>query len=190
MGQDMQDAVKLPDDLTRPKAPEIPGVSVQQRRNGRRLALFHEMHLRELGRVRRAMSGVFAGDGGAQDLLVTISSMQMAVNMRRFGNLCGAACDMLAGHHMIEDQIMFPALDGRTGGLNKVIARLRSEHLVIHELLVRMESAAAALIAAPGSAAASALRTDFNTLEAFVISHFGYEQTELEEALGYYGVEL
>jgi iron-sulfur cluster repair protein YtfE (RIC family) len=186
----MQDNITLPDDSTRPHAPKIPGVTDSQRRQGRRLALFHEMHLRELGKVRRAMAGVFAGEGTAEELLVTISSMQMFSNMRQFGNLCGAACEMLTGHHMIEDQYVFPALEGKTEGLSKVVERLRAEHLVIHALLVRLEDAARALITDPGAKKASELRAEFARLEGFVVSHFGYEQTELEEALGFYEVGI
>jgi iron-sulfur cluster repair protein YtfE (RIC family) len=133
---------------------------------------------------------VFAGEGSAEQLLVTISAMQMVANMRQFGNLCGATCDMLTGHHMIEDQYVFPTLEGRNDGLNKVVARLRAEHLVIHDLLEQLEGAAVALITDPGPANANALRAAFTTLETFVVSHFGYEQTELEEALGYYGIEI
>jgi iron-sulfur cluster repair protein YtfE (RIC family) len=186
----MQDTIILPDDSSRPLAPKIPGVTDAQRRQGRRLALFHQMHLRELSKVRRAMAGVFAGEGTAEALLVTISTMQMFANMRQFGNLCGAACEMLTGHHMIEDQYVFPALHGHTHGLNKVVERLMSEHLVIHDLLVRLEAAASALITGPGSKAATDLREEFARLEKFVASHFGYEQSELEEALGFYGVDI
>lgn len=182
--------VDRPDHTTRPVAPKIPGVTERQRAHGRRLALFHAMHLREMSRVNRAMAQVFAGEGSAEQLLVTISAMQMVANMRQFGNLCGATCNMLTGHHMIEDQYVFPALEGRTDGLSKVVARLRAEHLVIHDLLERLEAAAVVLITDPGSINANALRTAFKTLEAFVISHFGYEQNELEEALGYYEIEI
>jgi iron-sulfur cluster repair protein YtfE (RIC family) len=186
----MPSPITLPDDSTRPLAPKISGVTDAQRRSGGRLALFHAMHLREMGRVNRAMGRVFAGEGSAKQLLVTISAMQMVANMRQFGNLCGATCDMLTGHHMIEDQYVFPTLEGRNDGLNKVVARLRAEHLVIHDLLEQLEGAAVALITDPGPANANALRAAFTTLETFVVSHFGYEQTELEEALGYYGIEI
>ncbi len=186
----MQDNIILPDDSSRPKAPKIEGVTNSQRRRGRRLALFHEMHLRELSKVRRAMAGVFSGEGKAEELLVAISSMQMFSNMRQFGNLCGAACEMLTGHHMIEDQYVFPALHGHTTGLNNVVERLKSEHLVIHELLVRLETAARALMTEPDAKTARELRGEFARLEGFVISHFGYEQGELEEALGAYGVDI
>ncbi len=186
----MEQQIDIPDDSTRPKAPTIDWVTDRHRRQGRRLALFHQMHLRELELVKTAMERVFDGSGSAQTLVTTISSMQMVANMRLFGTLCGQACAMLTGHHSIEDQWVFPALENRTDGLNKVIARLRAEHVVIHEMLVRMEAAAQALMTEPGTANAMALKREFNRLHAFVISHFGYEQTELEEALGFYGVDI
>ena len=186
----MTDAVKMPDDTTRPKAPRIEGATDQHRRQGRRLTLFHEMHLRELSRINRAMENVFAGNGTAESLLTTITSMQMVSNMRQFGNLCGAACQMLTGHHTIEDQWVFPALHGHSDGLNKVVERLQAEHLIIHDLLERLEAAAVALITDPGTKSATALRSEFKRLETFVVSHFGYEQTELEESLGYYGIDI
>jgi hypothetical protein len=186
----MEQQIDIPDDSTRPKAPTIDWVTDRHRRQGRRLALFHEMHLRELALVKTAMDRVFDGSGSAQTLVLTISSMQMVANMRLFGTMCGQACAMLTGHHSIEDQWVFPALENRTDGLNKVIERLRAEHLVIHQLLVQMEAAAHTLITEPGTANAASLQLEFNRLHAFVISHFGYEQTELEEALGFYGVEI
>ncbi len=186
----MTHTITLPDDRTRPAAPKIEGTTDQHRRKGRRLALFHEMHLRELSRVNRAMEQVFAGNGSAETLITTISSMQMVSNMRQFGNLCGGACNMLTGHHSIEDQWIFPALLGHTNGLTKVVERLQAEHLVIHDLLEQLEASAVALITDPGTKQAAQLRADYKRLETFVKSHFGYEQTELEEALGYYGVDI
>ena len=186
----MPDAVKFPDDATRPKAPKIDGANDHHRRSGRRLAQFHAMHLRELARVHRAMEQVFVGNGTGEQLLTTITSMQMVSNMRLFGNLCGAACEILTGHHSIEDHYVFPRLKGHSAALDKVVERLQSEHLTIHELIVRLETAARELVNTPGSASAGTLRDAFRRLETFVISHFGYEQTELEEALGYYGVEI
>jgi hemerythrin-like domain-containing protein len=110
--------------------------------------------------------------------------------MRQFGNLCGATCQMLTGHHSIEDQWIFPALTGHSDGLNKVVERLQSEHLVIHALLDNLEDAAIALVNDTSGANAKSLRTAFAKLEGFVKSHFGYEQTELEEALGFYEIEI
>lgn len=84
----------------------------------------------------------------------------------------------------------FPELHDRTDGLRAVVDRLILEHGVIHQMLVDMEKAAVALIEAPDADRFQTLRSIFETLEGFVISHFGYEQTELEEALGFYDVDL
>lgn len=183
-------SITLPDDTTRPHAPKIEGVTDQQRRHGHRLAQFHAMHLREISRVNHAMEQVFAGDGSAESLLTTITSMQMVANMRQFGNLCGATCQMLTGHHSIEDQWLFPALQGYSTGLDKVVARLQYEHTFIHQLIGRLENAARALIKVASAENAKTLRAEFNALEGFVKSHFGYEQGELEEALGFYNIEI
>ncbi|MGB8816741.1 MAG: hemerythrin domain-containing protein [Rhizobiaceae bacterium] len=180
----------LPDDATRPKAPKIDGATDHHRRSGRRLAQFHAMHLRELSRVTLVMERVFAGNGTANELLTTISAMQMIGNMRQFGNLCGAACEILTGHHSIEDHYVFPRLKGHSPALDKVVDRLQAEHLVIHELIVRLEAAAHGLIDTPGAKSATVVRSAFKQLETFVISHFGYEQNELEESLGFYGIEI
>lgn len=178
------------DASTRPKLPKISGVNDSQRHAGRHLAMIHAMHLRELYRVNQAMDQVFEGKGSAQTLLTTITSMQMVANMRRFGNLCGAACELLTAHHSIEDHYMFPGLLGHSSALDKVVQRLQAEHLVIHDLLVGLEAAAVVLVSDCGKQNALALREEYKRLETFVASHFGYEQTELEEALGYYGVQV
>ncbi len=182
--------IKLPDDATRPHAPKIEGVTDQQRRHGRRLSQFHAMHLREMSRVNHAMDQVFAGNGSAESLLTTITSMQMVANMRQFGNLCGATCQMLTGHHSIEDQWLFPVLKGYSAGLDKVVARLQYEHTFIHQMIIRLETAARALIKDSSAENAKTLRAEFAALEGFVKSHFGYEQAELEEALGFYNIEI
>ena len=47
-----------------------------------------------------------------------------------------------------------------------------------------------ALSDTPSSEALADLRTIFDALHKVVASHFGYEEEELAEALGYYGVPL
>jgi hypothetical protein len=178
--------ITLLDDSTRPKAPAIHRADPRQNR----LALFHAMHLREISHVRAAMERVVLGDGQADMLIDQINSMQMVSNMRQFGNLCGATCQMLTGHHGIEDQWIFPRLMGRSAGLDKVVERLALEHTLIHDMIVAMDAAARRLVQHPSAEHADLLRAEFIQLENFVKSHFGYEQTELEAALDVYEVEI
>ena len=188
--EDTRTAITLLDDTTRPKAPKIEGVTPVQRRIGRRLALIHAHHLEQMHHVRWVMEQVEAGEQNAAKLLDAISSMQMTANYRLFGNLCGRECQMLTLHHTIEDQHMFPALRQASGTLKEVVDRLSQEHVIIHQLLETLEAAAITAITKPGGEIFSELKTVFLALERFVRSHFGYEQEELEEALGYYDIPL
>ena len=67
---------------------------------------------------------------------------------------------------------------------------MSQEHLIIHQLLEALEASAVNAIQQPGGETFSDLKTAFLALERFVRSHFGYEQEELEEALGYYDIPL
>ena len=172
--------VTLLDDTKRPKAPKIAGLSAAQRARGQRLGWFHNYHRAQLGEVRDAMDQLDAD--GLRD---KVAALQMSANFRRFGNLCGQECQMLTGHHSIEDAHMFPLLHhAGSEGLRKVVARLMAEHLVVHELIEELESAAQALADAPTTENFAKAKAAFSDLEKCVRSHFGYEEAELEEALG------
>ena len=67
-----------------------------------------------------------------------------------------------------------------------MVAKLRAEHEVVHELLMRLEAAATALVEEPSEARFAEAAAVFRKLEAVIRSHFGYEETELAEAIGYY----
>lgn len=183
--------IDLLDPSTRPKAPKIEGVTHAQRMQGRRLALFHEMHLRQMRHARTVMEKVAAGEAKLASLEDALSDLDMTHNYRVFGNICGQECQMLTGHHTIEDRYLFPAVASYAdAGLQAVVDRLIAEHGVIHDYIERMEAAATAVMRAPGPESFAALRETFEKLESYVVSHFGYEQEELEEALGYYDIEI
>lgn len=187
---DTDTAITLLDDATRPKAPKIEGITPAQRRQGKRLALIHEHHLEQMNEVRWVMEQVEAGEQSAETLLEAISSLQMAANYRVFGNLCGRECQMLTLHHTIEDQSIFPALRHGSDGLTKVVDRLAQEHLIIHQLLEALHDKAVNAVREPGRETFAALKAAFLALDRVVRSHFGYEQEELGEALGYFGIPL
>lgn len=187
---DTDTAITLLDDATRPKAPKIEGITPAQRRQGKRLALIHEHHVEQMNEVRWVMEQVEAGEQSTETLLEAISSLQMAANYRVFGNLCGRECQMLTLHHTIEDQSIFPELRQGSDGLRKVVDRLAQEHLIIHQLLEALHDKAVNAVREPGRETFAALKAAFLALDRVVRSHFGYEQEELEEALGYFGIPL
>lgn len=189
-------SITLLDDATRPKAPRIGGLTATQRARGTRLAVFHRMHLQQLGQVQRVLAQVEASEAGAgaaeaARLGTAISALDMAQNYKLFGNLCGHECQMLTFHHTAEDQALFPVLQARgTEGLRKVVDRLQAEHLVVHNLIEELEAAALHLMRNPDAAGFADVKARFLTLDKVVRSHFGYEETELEEALGFLGIEF
>jgi hypothetical protein len=188
--EDTSTAITFLDDATRPKAPKIEGVTPAQRQRGKRLALIHDFHLEQMNEVRWVMEQVEAGEAGVAELRDAISALQMAANYRLFGNLCGQECQMLTLHHTIEDHSIFPVLRRGSGGLRQVVDRLSQEHLIIHRLLQALEDSAINAVREPGGETFAELKAAFLALERVVRSHFGYEQEELEEALGYFDVPL
>lgn len=181
-------AITLIDERTRPKAPKIEGATPAQSRQGRHLAMIHGMHLQQIAHVERMIRQIESGEAEMERLGQAISGLQMASNYRQFGNLCGRECQLLNFHHSAEDQQIFPALMRGSEGLRLVVERLREEHAVIHGLIEEMEARAMSLIRTPDPSGFQALKLTFVTLVEIVRSHFGYEQSELEEALGYYHV--
>ena len=171
--------ITLLDNNNRPKAPKIENLTPTQRRQGRRLSLYHNYHREQLREVESAMVQI------DDALLEKISALDMRHNFKVFGNLCGQECQMLSGHHGIEDQAMFPILHqaGDTG-LRRVVERLMAEHLVVHELIEELEAKAHEAIRNPNPETYRELKLTFTSLNTCVQSHFGYEETELEEALG------
>lgn len=174
---------------TRPKAPKIEGATPEHRRRGRHLADVHRMYLSDIDEVGRILTEVETGEREAADLAEAVQGLEMALNYRVFGTLCGRECHVLTIHHTIEDRQLFPFLAARgDDGLRAVVRRLKEEHLVVHELIERLEEAAIKLMNVPGPDTFTEARETFRALERVVRSHFGYEETELEEALGYHGV--
>jgi hemerythrin-like domain-containing protein len=169
----------LLDNTKRPKAPKMENLTPAQRRQGRRLSLYHNHHRQQLREVESAMVQI------DDAVLQKISELDMRHNFKVFGNMCGQECQMLNFHHSAEDQMMFPVLhEAGSDGLKKVVERLMAEHLVVHELIEEMEALAHIALKTPTAENHAKLKSTFVDLNTCVQSHFGYEETELEDALG------
>lgn len=141
----------------------------------------------EMAQVGAVLARIEAGETPPENLRRIVLSLDMAENFRVFGTLCGRECQVLKFHHDIESADMFPRIEAAGGGMfREVVAKLMSEHEVVHELIVRLGRAAEALAEAPDEAKFAQAAATFRKLEEVVRSHFGYEETELEEAIGYY----
>ncbi len=175
------------DEAARPKAPPVPEAMDGHRRQGRQLAAIHRHYLMEIAQIGAVLARIEAGGTPPENLKRIVLSLDMAENFRAFGSLCGRECQILKFHHDIESADMFPRIEAAGGGkFREVVAKLKAEHEVVHELIIRLSEAADALAKDPKDANFVQAAMTFRKLGEVVRSHFGYEETELAEAIGYY----
>ncbi|MGH1578471.1 hemerythrin domain-containing protein [Planktotalea sp.] len=174
-------------ETARPKMPPLQGATDMHRRKGRRLAAIHRHYLSEMRQIAGVLERIQASDDAPESLREVVLHTDMAKNFAAAGSICGHQCRVLTMHHDIEEQSMFPALAAQGNhALTKIVDKLRAEHLVIHELLKRLGRAGDRLSADPSAANFEAAFAVFFKLRSAVMSHFGYEETELAEAIGMY----
>ena len=176
------------DDATRPPAPKLEGLTRAQRLPGQHLKMIHD-HLRDnMKTLGKLMERAAAGDVTPAEIAAETDNMEMVSNYRRFGNLCGQYCQIVHTHHSIEDYAIFPAL-AEQGGVFKAIAdRLQAEHVVVHELLMRLVDALNALAGEPTPARFEETKEVYQALERVLLSHLGYEEEAIGDALGYFDI--
>lgn len=184
----MIDDIDFLDDATRPKAPKLSGLTPEQKAPGEHLRMIHD-HLRaNMKTLRLLIERASAGEVTPADVEKTAGALDMLTNYRRFGNLCGQHCAIVEQHHSIEDYALFPALAAKSEAYRKVAERLAAEHVVVHELLVRLMDAINALAATPCRSSFEAAKELYETLERVLLSHLGYEEEEIGDAIGYFGL--
>lgn len=153
--------------------------------------MIHAMHVVALDETKEMMERVEDSEIDASDLANKIASLELVANYREFGNLCGRECQFLDFHHNSEDTQIFPLLSAKgDDSLRRVVDRLMQEHTIVHELLVDLDRHVRAIAQDPRAETFAAAKQTFEQLYKFVRSHFGYEEGELEEALGFFDVPL
>jgi hypothetical protein len=169
------------DDSTRPPPIKLEGLTAAQRAPGLHLREVHD-HLRDnmltLGKLIERAS---AGKATADDIAAETADLAMVANYRRFGNLCGQHCNIVDAH-------LFPAIAAQGPGFKAIADRLQAEHVVVHELLVRLIDALNDLAAAPSRTRFDATLEVYHALERVLLSHLGYEEEAIGDAIGYYGI--
>lgn len=172
------------DEAERPTGP-APDPTVRYapdgRTHARHLIDIHD-HLRGeltelLGMVRQVADGSLSA-GAARSHLNTLTMRQ---NNWTLGAYCESYCRVLAVHHTIEDESLFPHLRRRDPRLAPVLDRLESEHHAIAGLLDRIDAALVATLHDP--ARIDALSAAADLLADALLSHLSYEERELVEPL-------
>ncbi|HEY0402393.1 MAG TPA: hemerythrin domain-containing protein [Blastococcus sp.] len=152
---------------------------------GRHLVDIHD-HLRgELEQLRGLVDQVTTGALDAGSARSHIATMTMRQNNWTVGAYCASYCRIVTTHHSLEDQGLFPHLRAADPRLEPVIDRLAEEHVVIHDVLERVDGALVSFVGGPDGAAA--LRGAVDLLTDTLLSHLSYEERELVEPLARLG---
>jgi hemerythrin-like domain-containing protein len=184
----MIDDIEFLDDATRPAAPKLTGLTPDQREPGLHLKEVHN-HLRgNMKMLRTLIERASQGEVSQDQVATETGGMTMVANFRRFGNLCGQHCSIVNTHHSIEDYAIFPAIAAQGEAFRKVAERLQAEHVVVHELLERLVEALNLLAGAPTRDNFEAATVVYEALERVLLSHLGYEEDSIGDALGYFGL--
>ena len=176
------------DEATRPTRPEPPAVAVYTDRGraiGAHLIEIHD-HLRaELARIRDLIRQVREGAADAGSARSAISEMTIRHNDWALGAYCASYCRFVTGHHMLEDEAVFPHLRARETGLGPVIDRLADEHKIIHQVLNDVDQALVDHLRNPADFAG--LQQGVDILTDTLLSHLAYEEAQLVEPLARHG---
>jgi predicted glycoside hydrolase/deacetylase ChbG (UPF0249 family) len=176
------------DDATRPSIPKLEGLTQAQRAPGEHLRQIHD-HLRDnMVTLGKLIERANAGTVSPAQIAAETGDLAMVANYRRFGNLCGQYCQFVHTHHSIEDYHLFPTLAAQGPAFKAIAERLTAEHVVVHDLLERLVDALNALAAEPSPARFEDTKTVYHALERVLLSHLGWEEDAMGDALGYFGI--
>jgi len=176
------------DDATRPTVPRLEGLTQAQRAPGEHLKEVHD-HLRENMRtIRTIMQRAAEGLATPAEVTAETQSLSLVANFRRFGTLCGQHCRIVNTHHSLEDAYIFPTLAEQSEGYRRVTERLQAEHQIVHALLLEQIEALDLLAASPNPTRFAEARAVYEALERVLLSHLGYEEDQIGDALGYFAI--
>lgn len=181
-------AERVWDESTRPTGPEPDPERTyiaHEQASGHHLIDVHDHLRQELEQLRDLVGQVADGRLGAGEVRSHIAQMTLRQNAWTLGTYCAQYCRVLTTHHTIEDQSMFPRLR-REPGLAPVVDRLAEEHLVIHDLLERVDRGLVAMVTAD-DADLDPLRGALDLMTDALLSHLSYEERELIEPLARLG---
>ena len=140
-------------------------------------------HLRqELARIREAVAQVAEGESDPAAARAVINRLTMRQNYWTLGSFCAAYCRVVAIHHTIEDETMFPGLRSREPGVGPVIDRLGEEHEEIAGLLTALDAALVTMVTDAGGV--HAVRTQADLLADRLLEHLAYEEEQLLPVIG------
>jgi hypothetical protein len=182
------------DESTRPhRPPSGPDVEYTRRGRlvGRHLVDVHDMLRSELADLREIVAKVRGGALTAGEARSALNELALRQNDWTLGAFCSRYCAVVAQHHGLEDDAIFPHLVRSEPRLGPVIDRLAEEHLVIHDAIQAVDRALVDHIGRPDDYEPIQDAIDF--LTDALVSHLSYEEHEVVEPLarlGFYPGQL
>jgi Hemerythrin HHE cation binding domain len=183
--RDLEQPVRDLDEASRPRVAMGVPLTPAQQAPGRHLRMIHDALRRELAELRGRVAAVERGESGIGDVRQSISHLTMRTTYETLGSFCGQYCQIVTLHHTIEDRHLFPAVAAHAA-FRPVTDRLAAEHVTIHEVLVDLD--AAVLRVEDDAAAFDRLGRLVDELATLLLSHLTYEEDELSEPLGLFGI--
>lgn len=177
------------DEAARPVPPEYPEAGPGQQLAGEHLRAVHEMYRGGLETVAAVVAAVVDGTAPVGQARAALHGLGLTEQYQRLGSFCGQICQAVRAHHAIEDTHLYPPLRAADDRLGPVLDRLDEEHVVVHDLLERLDASLVALAGAPSDL--TRLRRvveEFRRLRELLLSHFTYEEDAIGTALGVHHV--
>jgi hemerythrin-like domain-containing protein len=140
-------------------------------------------HLREeLQQISDVVAQLAGDDVDVAAARHLINHLTMRQNYWTLGSFCAAYCRVVAIHHTIEDETMFPGLAARVPALGPVITRLSGEHETIAEILTSLDASLVAMVTDATGLAEVQVRVE--ELATALLAHLDYEEEQLLPAIG------
>ena len=121
----------------------------------------------------------------AGDARSALNEMALRQNDWTLGAFCARYCGVVAQHHGLEDDAIFPHLVRSDRSLEPVIDRLTDEHLVIHDAIQDVDRALVEHINHPDDY--TPLQAAIDSSSDALLSHLSYEEHEIVEPLARLG---
>jgi alkanesulfonate monooxygenase SsuD/methylene tetrahydromethanopterin reductase-like flavin-dependent oxidoreductase (luciferase family) len=174
------------DEATRPRREPADGLAYTAR--GRLVAQHlidvHDMLRTELSELREVLTRVREGSMSAAEARSALHDMALRQNDWTLGAFCARYCAVVAQHHGLEDDSIFPHLVRSEPELAPVIDRLVDEHLVIGDAIQQVDHA---LVRHITSGDFAPIQEALDLLTDALLSHLSYEEQELVEPLARLG---
>ncbi len=144
----------------------------------RSLVTVHDGLRGELAQVSRLVDEALAGRVDIAGARGDLQRLALRRHDWTTGAYCSAHCLAVAQHHYGEDHEIFPLLRSARPDLGDVLDRLEREHVVVHDLLERLDGALVALAVADDDGRA-ALRHTLAEFSTVLRAHLAYEEEQL-----------